>query len=281
MKAATAIGIGAGVFALLLASTMEGTHPMAFFNISALIIVLGGTGAATLSSVGLDTMKRIPALYKMAFSPPELDVPGRVALIVSIAEQARREGLLALDAQLAEIDDEFTRKGLQLVVDGTDPELVREILEAEVDGMAARHSAGATAFEKAGGYAPTMGIIGTVMGLVHVLQNLSAPSTLGPAISTAFIATLLGVGSANVIFLPVASRLRALSAAELELRTLTLDGILAVQAGDNPRVVGDKLSSFVPPAERGGEESEQSSARSEAADTPPAAAASEPAAEAA
>jgi chemotaxis protein MotA len=278
MKAATAIGIGAGVFALLLASTMEGTQPMAFFNISALIIVLGGTGAATLSSVGLDTMKRIPSLYKMAFSPPELDVPGRVALIVSIAEQARREGLLALDAQLAEIDDEFTRKGLQLVVDGTDPELVREILEAELDGMAARHGAGATAFEKAGGYAPTMGIIGTVMGLVHVLQNLSAPSTLGPAISTAFIATLLGVGSANVIFLPVASRLRALSAAELELRALTLDGILAVQAGDNPRVVGDKLSSFVPPAERGGDD-EQGAARSEAAAAPPPAA--EPAAEAA
>jgi chemotaxis protein MotA len=282
MKAATAIGIAAGVFSLLLASMMEGTQPMAFFNISALIIVLGGTGAATLSSVGIDTMKRVPSLYKLAFGPPELDVRGRVALLVSIAEQARREGLLALDAQLGEIEDEFTRKGLQLVVDGTDPELVREILDAELDGMAARHAAGATAFEKAGGYAPTMGIIGTVMGLVHVLQNLSAPSTLGPAISTAFIATLLGVGSANVIFLPVASRLRALSAAELELRTLTLDGILAVQAGDNPRVVGDKLSSFVPPAERGAEDEPQGgAARAEAADTAPPAASGEPAAEAA
>jgi chemotaxis protein MotA len=256
MKAATAIGIAAGVFSLLLASMMEGTQPMAFFNISALIIVLGGTGAATLASVGIDTVKNVPKLYKLAFGPPELDVRGRVALVVSIAEQARREGLLALDAQLAEIEDDFTRKGLQLVVDGTDPELVREILEAELDGMAGRHAAGASAFEKAGGYAPTMGIIGTVMGLVHVLQNLSAPSTLGPAISTAFIATLLGVGSANVIFLPVASRLRALSAAELELRTLTLDGILAVQAGDNPRVVGDKLGSFVPPALRGAQDEE-------------------------
>lgn len=256
MKAATAIGIGAGVAALLLASMMEGTQPMAFFNIPALIIVLVGTGAATLSSVGIDTMKRIPAMYKLAFGPPELDVPARVAQIVSIAEQARREGLLALDGQLASIEDPFTRKGLQLVVDGTDPDLVREVLEAEMDGMATRHAAGATAFEKAGGYAPTMGIIGTVMGLVHVLQNLAAPSTLGPAISTAFIATLMGVGAANLIFLPVASRLRALSNAEAELRMLTLEGILAVQAGDNPRVVAERLSSLLPPAERDGAEGE-------------------------
>ena len=126
----------------------------------------------------------------------------RVTLLVSLAEQARREGLLALDAKLGEIDDEFTRKGLQLVVDGSDPALVREVLDAEIDGMATRHAAGATPFEKAGGFAPTMGIIGTVMGLVHVLQNLSAPATLGPSISTAFIATLMGVGAANVIFLP-------------------------------------------------------------------------------
>jgi chemotaxis protein MotA len=276
MKAATAIGIGAGVFALLFASMMEGTQPMAFFNIPALIIVLVGTGAATLSSVGMDTMKKIPQLYKLAFGPPELDVRARVDLIVSLAEQARREGLLALDAQLSEIDDGFTRKGLQLVVDGTDPELVREILDAEIDGMTTRHAAGATAFEKAGGFAPTMGIIGTVMGLVHVLQNLSNPSMLGPAISTAFIATLLGVGAANVIFLPVGARLRALSSAEAELRILTLEGILAVQAGDNPRVVGDKLRSFVAPADRGdGDEQAAASGNGSAA------AANEPVAEAA
>ncbi len=110
---------------------------------------------------------------------------GRVSLLVSLAEQARREGLLALDQRVAEVDDDFTRKGLQLVVDGIDPDLVRDVLEAEIDGMTARHHMGATIFEKAGGFAPTMGIIGTVMGLVHVLQNLAAPSTLGPAISSA------------------------------------------------------------------------------------------------
>jgi chemotaxis protein MotA len=250
MKAATGIGIVAGAFAILLSAMMEGTSPASFINMPALIIIVGGTTGVTLASVGMDSMKRIPKLWKIVLSPEPPDMQGRVTLLVSLAEQARREGLLALDAKLSEIEDEFTRKGLQLVVDGSDPALVREVLEAEIDGMCTRHAAGAAPFEKAGGFAPTMGIIGTVMGLVHVLQNLSAPATLGPSISTAFIATLMGVGAANVIFLPVANRLKALSSEEIELRPLTLDGILSVQAGDNPRIVAEKLSSYVPPEER-------------------------------
>jgi chemotaxis protein MotA len=237
---------------ILLSAMMDGTSPAAFMNMPALIIIIAGTAGATMASCGMDGMKKIPALYKLVISAEPVDVQGRVSLLVSLAEQARREGLLALDAQIADIEDEFTKKGLQLVVDGTDPELVRAILEAEIDGMAARHHAGVLPFEKAGGFAPTIGIIGTVMGLVHVLQNLSAPATLGPSISSAFIATLMGVASANVIYLPVANRLKAMSASEVELRTLTLEGILSVQAGDNPRVVADKLTSFVAPAERGG-----------------------------
>ena len=137
---------------------------------------------------------------------------------------------------------------------GIDPDLVREVLDAEIDGMVARHHIGATTFEKAGGFAPTLGIIGTVMGLVHVLQNLAAPSTLGPAISSAFVATLFGIGTANVVYLPVSNRLKALSAAEVELRSLTLDGILAVQAGDNPRVVAEKLNSYIAPIDRQSED---------------------------
>jgi chemotaxis protein MotA len=223
-------------------------------DVPALLIIIGGTGGVTLASCGMPAMKRIPSLYKLVFGPPEVDVNARVQELVSFAEQARREGLLALDAKTAEIQDEFTRKGLQLVVDGSDPELVREVLEAEIDGMIARHAEGAAPFEKAGGFAPTMGIIGTVMGLVHVLQNLSAPATLGPSISSAFIATLMGVGSANVIYLPIANRLKALSAQEVEMRTMTLEGILSVQAGDNPRVVAEKLGSFVPPGERNAED---------------------------
>jgi chemotaxis protein MotA len=250
MKPATAIGIAVAAGGILMSAIMGGTSPAAFMDIPALLIIIGGTGGVTLASVGMDNMKKIPALYKLVFGPPEIDLNARVQQLVGFAEQARREGLLALDAQTGEIEDDFTRKGLQLVVDGSDPELVREVLEAEIDGLIARHHAGAGPFEKAGGFAPTMGIIGTVMGLVHVLSNLSEPSTLGPAISSAFIATLMGVGSANVIYLPIANRLKALSAEEVELRTLTLEGILAVQAGDNPRVVAEKLGSFVPPALR-------------------------------
>jgi chemotaxis protein MotA len=257
MKASSAIGIGLGLAGLLLGAMMVGTSPAAFMDVPALLIILGGTGGATMASVGMEGMKKIPSLYKIAFNVVPPDMPERIELIVSLAEQARREGLLALDARLGTIDDEFTRKGLQLVVDGTDPELVRVILEGEIDGMIARHAVGATPFEKAGGFAPTMGIIGTVMGLVHVLQNLAAPSTLGPAISSAFIATLMGVGSANVIFLPIANRLKAISKQEVELRLMTLDGILAVQAGDNPRIVADRLRSYLAPAERNEESGSQ------------------------
>lgn len=254
MKAATAIGIGCAFGALLLSSMMDGTSPASFINIPALMIILGGTGGVTMASVGMPGMKRIPSLYKLAFSSEPPDLRGRLDMLVGLADQARRDGLLALDAQLGEIEDPFTRNALQLVVDGTDPEMVHAIMEAEVDGMAARHAVAAAPFEKAGGFAPTMGIIGTVLGLVHVLANLSAPSTLGPSISSAFLATLMGVGSANVVFLPVANRLKAISAEEVGLRMMTLEGILSIQAGDNPRLVAEKLQSYLPPLEREGEE---------------------------
>jgi len=254
MKAATAIGIGLAFGSLLMSSLMDGTSPASFINIPALMIILGGTAGVTLASVGMDSMKRIPSLYKLVFAAEPPDMRGQLDRLVVLADKARREGLLALDAQLSEIEDTFTRNALQLVVDGTDPEMVNTILEAEVDGMAARHHAGAAPFEKAGGFAPTMGIIGTVLGLVHVLQNLAAPSTLGPSISAAFLATLMGVGAANVIFLPIANRLKAISAEEVELRMMTVEGILSIQAGDNPRLVSEKLMSYVPPAQRSPED---------------------------
>ena len=250
MKAITAIGIIFCVVAMLLAATMEGTSIPAFFVIPAYLVVLGGTAGATMAGTTMDQFKKIPSLYKIAFSPPEVHPARRVKQLVSFAERARREGLLALEDEIEELDDAFAKKGLQLVVDGTDPDLVREILENEIDGMAARHHAGTAVFEKAAGYAPTMGVLGTVMSLVHVLENLSNPAILGPAISGAFIATLIGVGTANVVYYPVATKLKEISGEEAELRTLTVEGILAIQAGDNPRVVEDKLMAFVPPAER-------------------------------
>ena len=250
MKAVTAVGIGLAVLMMIGAIFMEGGNPMSMLNIPAAMIVLGGTLGATMASTSMEQMKAIPVLYKKSMSTEAPNYRAEIDRIVSFAEKARREGLLALDAEVGEIEDEFLRKGMQLVVDGTDPELVREILESEIEGMELRHKEAVAPFVQAGGFGPTLGILGTVCSLVHVLQNLSDPSTLGPAISGAFIATLYGVGSANVVYYPVANKLKALSSEEIELRTLTLEGILAIQAGDNPRVVEDKLIAFLSPEER-------------------------------
>lgn len=249
-KAITGIGILAGGALLLLGAYLEGSPIMSFFNLPATLIVLGGTFGATLASVGLKPMQAVPGLYRRVLQAEPVDLAGRRDLLVRLSERARRDGLLALDEELGDVDDDFTRKGLQLVVDGTDAELVRDILEGEMDGMASRHATGVRPFDKAGGFSPTMGIIGTVMGLVHVLQQLDQPEKLGPAISGAFMATLYGVGAANVVLMPIANRLKELSREELELRALTIEGILGVQAGENPRVLADKLAAFLPPAER-------------------------------
>jgi chemotaxis protein MotA len=254
MKASSAIGIAIACLGIAVGATMEGSPVMALLNMPAMLIVLGGTFGATMAGTSFANIKAIPALYKKAFLSEPPDLNGRVTELVGYAEKARRDGLLALDEQLSTVEDPFTKKGLQLVVDGTDPELVAEVLDAENDALRKRHQQGAQPFEKAGGFAPTMGIIGTVFGLVHVLQNLDQPETLGPSISAAFIATLLGVASANVVFLPVANRLKQLSAEELHFRSMTLEGILAIQAGDNPRMVSEKLITYVPPSERPAED---------------------------
>jgi chemotaxis protein MotA len=265
MKAFSLIGLAVCIGGLFLGATMEGSNVMAVLSPSAMSIVLVGTLGATMAGTSFAAIKAIPKLLQKGFMAEPEDMNGRLAELVGYAEKARRDGLLALDEQLATVEDPFTKKGLQLVVDGTDPDLVADVLEAENDAMRKRHQAGAQPFEKAGGYAPTMGIIGTVFGLVHVLANLSAPQTLGPSISSAFIATLLGVSSANVVYLPVAARLKQLSAAELHLRTLVLEGILANQAGDNPRVIEEKLMAYVPPAQRGAPADEPAAVQERAA----------------
>ncbi len=250
MKASSAIGIALACIGMAVGATMEGSNIMAILNLPAILIVLGGTLGATMAGTSFDTVKNIPRLYKRAFSAEPPDMVGRVRELVGYAEKARRDGLLALDEQLSTVEDPYTRKGLQLVVDGTDPDLVAEVLETENENMRKRHKAGTQPFEKAGGFAPTMGIIGTVFGLIHVLENLDKPETLGPSISAAFIATLLGVASANVVYLPIANRLKQLSDEELQFRTMTLEGVLAIQSGDNPRVVEEKLMAYVAPAQR-------------------------------
>ena len=250
MKASSAIGLLVALGGVGLGATMEGSNVMAVLNIPAILIVLGGTLGATIMGTSFDSIKSIPKLYMKAFNAEAPDLNGKVAELVSFAEQARRDGLLALDEKLGTVEDAYIKKGLQLVVDGTDPDLVGDILEAENSAMKKRHAAATQPFDKAGGYAPTMGIIGTVFGLIHVLGNLDKPETLGPSISAAFIATLLGVASSNIVYLPIAARLKQLSGEEIQARTLVMEGILAIQAGDNPRVVAEKLLTFVPPSQR-------------------------------
>jgi len=250
MKAATAIGIGLAAAAIIMAGIMEGVAPPALINPNALILVLGGTAGAIFAGVGMKRFMLIPKLYMKAIMSDQPDLGARVKTLVSFAERARKDGLLALEEEIEAIEDPFMKKGMQLVVDGTDPDLLAEILEAEIAAMKARHKLGSSVFEKAGGLAPTIGVLGTVVSLVHVLSNLSAPETLGPAISGAFIATLYGVGSANVVYLPVCYSLQMLSQKEADERNLIVEGILAIQAGDNPRIVQQKLLSYIAPAER-------------------------------
>lgn len=250
MKANTAIGIGAGIGCLLLSVMMEGGNPMSLIGIPAFVIVVGGTGCATFASTTLAQMKLIPTLYKKAFHGNDIDAHAAIRQMVKLAEKARRDGLLALEDDLEGLDDAFTRKGIQLVIDGTDSDLLHTILESELDGMAERHAANTHIFATAGGFAPTLGIIGTVLSLVHVLSNLSNPSGLGHSIAGAFIATLYGVGSANVIYLPVSNKLKELAAEELSFRYMQLQAILSIQAGDNPRMLSEKLEAFLPPSAR-------------------------------
>jgi chemotaxis protein MotA len=263
MKVSSLIGLVVGIAGLYLGATLEGSNPMAVLNLPAMLIVLGGTLGATIMGTSFDAVKNIPMQYKRVFAPDQIDLNAKVDELVGYAEAARRDGLLALDEVTNSIEDTYTKKGLQLVVDGTDPDLVADILESENNAMRARHAAATQPFEKAGGYAPTMGIIGTVFGLIHVLGNLDQPETLGPMIAAAFIATLIGVASANVIFLPAGARLKQLSQEELHARALVVEGILSIQAGDNPRVVREKLITFVPPKHRRSEE-EQAAAEAAA-----------------
>jgi chemotaxis protein MotA len=260
MKFGTGIGIVIACIGIAMGATMEGTNVMVVINVPAILIVLVGTLGATIAACGLEVHMRLPQLYMKAIMPPDLDLVGRVDQLVSFADQARRDGLLALDEAVKGIEDPYTRKGIQLVVDGTDPDLVAAVLDAENEAMRKRHAAGRAPFMQAGALAPTMGIVGTVFGLVNVMNNLNQPSTLGPLIAAAFLATLIGVGSANVVFLPLANRLKELSEAELHFREMTLEGVLAIQAGDNPRVVAEKLMAYVPPKDRPSEDEQGASA---------------------
>jgi chemotaxis protein MotA len=241
------VGILVALGALVVADLIEGGSPAAFINPSAIILIFGGTFGATMATTSVKQFKAFPKLLGKSMKPRVSDIGSIREMLVKFAERARREGLLALESDVEGISDPFIRHGLQMVIDGLEPDTVEEILEIEIESMQARHARGIDLFAKMGGYAPTMGVIGTVMGLINVLANLSDPGGLGESIAVAFIATLIGVGSANILWLPVSGNLKGKDLAEVRERRLALAAILSIQAGDNPRIVSQKLSAHAGP----------------------------------
>jgi chemotaxis protein MotA len=243
-------GLVLGFASLILGFVLEGGDIMSLFQLTAALIVFGGTFGAVIISYPFEQLKTIPSLLKVIFSGKPMNPLDMIGELIRLATIARREGILALEEQIENHEDEFFKNGIRLVVDGVDPELVRSILETELAYIESRHEAGAGILEAAGGYAPTLGIIGTVMGLVHVLGSLTSIDKLGGLIATAFIATLYGVSSANLIYLPMANKLKVRSKQEILTREIMIEGILSIQAGENPTILGQKLKAFLAPKDR-------------------------------
>lgn len=251
MDLGTIIGLIAGIGALLTGYLLEKGALGALVQISAIIIILGGTAGALLASFPLEQIKKIGTLLKIAFTKEERDLTEIVTYFEKLAQKVRSEGLLSLEEYLSGDDNKnlnpLIKKGIQLVVDGTDPDLISDILQTDIASMAARHKEGASLFTAAGGYSPTMGVIGTVMGLIQTLANMGGGAEeLVKSISTAFIATLYGVGLANLVYLPLGSRLKIKSEHEMLENKLIVEGILSIQSGENPRIIVEKLKSFIP-----------------------------------
>ncbi|MCL6516822.1 flagellar motor protein [Alicyclobacillus sp.] len=250
MDLATILGIAAAVASLVLGFTLDGGKVTALVQPTAALIVLGGTLGATLTSVSLRDFFGILRFIGVSIRRRKKSPLDVIDVLVGLATTARREGILALEDRAAEVGDPFLQKGIQLVVDGTDPELVKNMLDIELSYIEERHESAAQIFEFAGGFAPTMGIIGTVMGLVHVLGDLSNVDALGPQIATAFTATLYGVASANVFWLPIANKLKRQHAEERLTYEIIMEGVLAIQAGENPKILDQKLRAFLAPGLR-------------------------------
>jgi chemotaxis protein MotA len=251
------VGIAICVMAMMVADVLDGGSPAAFINPSAILLIFGATFGATMASTSVKQFMTFPKLFALSMKPRVSDIDSIRAMLVKFAERARREGLLALESDVEAVQDPFIRHGLQMVIDGLEPDTVEEILEIEIESMQARHGKGIDMFAKMGGYSPTFGVLGTVMGLVSVLSNLADPSGLGESIATAFIATLFGVGAANILWLPISANLKGKDAAEAKERRLALAAMLAIQAGDNPRIVAQKLRAHAGPEAEAAESTEK------------------------
>lgn len=252
MDLATIIGLLLGFGGVFGGMIMEGGSPAALISPSSVLIVIAGTIGVGFVAFPLARMTGMVGVLKNAFFETKHDARHMADQLVAMAEQSRREGLLSLERQAQAVDDPFIKKGLMLMIDGADPDRLRAIMEIEIAAREERHEGGVAVLEALGGFAPTLGIMGTVLGLINVLSNLSNTGGLGEKIAGAFIATFYGVSTANLIYLPLASKLKTWMKHEAHLSEMALTGILAIQAGDNPRIVRDKLDGFLPPKQRGG-----------------------------
>jgi len=248
---ATLLFLIIGLSSLVGGFLWEGGHLTALLQKTAALIVLGGTTGAVGLAFPMSQFRRFIAVARVAFTERSHKLTDSIFFFIDIASLARKEGILALEKIIntEENLDHMTKAGLQLVADGVEHELIEDILETYIEKRSERHKEGIAMFESAGGFAPTMGIIGTVMGLVHVLGNLSDPGSLGPAISVAFIATLYGVGSANVIFLPMGNRLKMMNQVEMVQGQIVMQAILLIEKGVSPKIVEEKLKAFLDPTE--------------------------------
>jgi len=249
MDVATLIGAFSGVTLVLVAIVMGGGLGM-FFNVPSLMITVGGTVAATLINFPLPKVLGVFGVVKKGFLVKSVDAHMEIERMVDYAKVARREGLLALEDKLQTLDDPFLAKGIQLVIDGTTPEALRDILQIEVANLSDRHAAGRAILESMGTSAPAFGMIGTLIGLVQMLQSMTDPSSIGTGMATALLTTFYGAFMANLVFLPLAGKVGARSSEEVLVKDLMIEGIVAIQSGDNPRLVEEKLKSFVPPSVR-------------------------------
>jgi len=245
MELSTLIGMGLAWGALLL----DGMSPTKCLNVPACILVFGGTAGATIASSRMAQIAQVASTLRQT-SRPAADLIALLNRMVDFATVARKEGILRLDQTLNEMTDPFLRRALTLVIDGTEEEKIRRSLEDEFDQMEERYRAGERVFAVAGGFAPTLGILGTVVGLIHMLENLADPSRIGPAIASAFMATLYGVSFANLFLLPVANKLRVQHAQEFAAKRLAMEGALGIAREESPSVLRDHLIVVLPPTIR-------------------------------
>ncbi|AZL73118.1 flagellar motor protein [Pseudomonas oryziphila] len=245
MDVLSLIGLILAFVAIVGGNFLEGGHVGALLNGPAALIVLGGTLAAALLQSPLSSFKRALQIVRWIFFPPRVDLAGGIDRVVNWSLTARKEGLLGLEGVADAESDPYARKGLQLLVDGAEPEAIRSVLEVDFLTQESRDIQAAKVFESMGGYAPTIGIIGAVMGLIHVMGNLADPSQLGNGIAVAFVATIYGVASANLILLPIANKLKAVTLRQSRYREMLLEGLLSIAEGENPRSIELKLQGFM------------------------------------